>query len=422
MDAARLLERASPEQREALDQVAQQARALGVRAFVAGGAVRDAVMERSVADVDFVIEGDAISFARALAAARGGDLTEHPRFRTATWTIGGHHHDLASTRVERYRHPGALPEVTTGVTIDDDLPRRDFTLNAMALRVDAPGLVDPFDGVGDIERRRVRALHARSFIDDPTRILRAARYAVRYRFEIEQGTLGWIAQGVPHIAVVSGERLKYDIERIFAELADDALVMADGWGVFERLRVPVPDESALRRRFERMREGLASGEFPLDGLGLEPADIVNLAGWGALVYNEGGFAISRWIDRVQYPAAIREALVDSGPLSTLSARALRGARPSEMSALMRGFGGPGLLMGWLYDSDPVKRRAALTEWKDWRWVRPMTTGDVLRERGLRPGPEYSRLLGRLRAAWLDGEVHSPDEERALLETLLAGPA
>ncbi len=109
MDATRLLDSASPEQRAAVLRVAEHATRLGLKAYVAGGAVRDAFLERPVTDVDFVIAGDAISFARGLAAAHGGEIVAQARFRTATWTIGAHRHDLASTRTERYSRPATLP-------------------------------------------------------------------------------------------------------------------------------------------------------------------------------------------------------------------------------------------------------------------------------------------------------------------------
>lgn len=418
MDASRLLDSASPEQRAAVLRVAEHAARLGLKAYVAGGAVRDAFLERPITDVDFVIAGDAISFARGLAAAHGGEIVAHERFRTATWTIDAHRHDLASTRTERYPRPAALPDVTTGVPIEADLPRRDFSLNALALRIDMPELIDPLGGVADIQARRVRALHPGSFVDDPTRILRAARYVVRFGFEIDPATLGWLEKGVRHLTWVSGERLKYDIERMFTERAEPALALLAEWGVFHALGVPVPDAQVLRRRFEQMRAILADCPFPTDGLGLSPEDLVNAAGWGALIYNEGGFAISRWIDRIPFPIVIREALVDSGPLSTLAASALRGAEVSDISAMLRGFSGAGLWLGFLYDSDSLKKRAALSEWTHWRQVRPVTTGDDLRARGMRPGPEYARLLGRLRDAWLDGQVRSAEDEAALLARLV----
>ena len=202
MDATRLLDSASPEQRAAVVRVAEQAARLGLRAYVAGGAVRDAFLERPITDVDFVIAGDAISFARGLADAHGGEIVAHERFRTATWTIDAHRHDLASTRTERYPRPAALPEVSTGVPIEADLPRRDFSLNAMALRIDTPELVDPLGGAADIRARRVRALHPNSFVDDPTRILRAARYVARFGFEIEPQTMGWLALGEVALCVL----------------------------------------------------------------------------------------------------------------------------------------------------------------------------------------------------------------------------
>ena len=162
-----------------------------------GGSVRDLLLRLRHLDVDIVVEGDAIEFARALARKYLAKVVVHERFQTATAyllledgskvTV-----DVAAARSERYAAPGSLPQVELA-SLTKDLGRRDFTINAMAVSLkheDFGQLYDPFGGFGDLEARLVRVLHSGSFADDPTRLLRAVRYAARLGFEIEPGTLG----------------------------------------------------------------------------------------------------------------------------------------------------------------------------------------------------------------------------------------
>jgi tRNA nucleotidyltransferase (CCA-adding enzyme) len=129
--------------------------------------------------------------------------------------------------------------------------------------------------------------------------------------------------------------------------------------------------------------------------------------------------VSHWVDLIPFIAEVRDALVSLGALSTLSSQMFRGGKTSVNSALLKDFSGLALLIGHLFDPDALKRKAAICEWRDWRWVRPVTNGDDLRKLGVPPGPIYAKLLGRLRAAWLDSEVKSLAEEQALLSALIA---
>jgi tRNA nucleotidyltransferase (CCA-adding enzyme) len=394
----------------------------GMAAFLVGGAVRDWLLNTHTGDLDFVIEaadaGDAITFARALQAQHGGAVLAHEKFRTATWTIAGHAYDFASTRRETYAHPAALPTVSPA-NIDVDLRRRDFTINAIALRLSDDAVLDPFDGQGDLRRGEIRILHPRSFADDPTRIFRAARYAARLGFVLDAATHSAINSGLPHLRSLSGERAKYDIELIFEEAQPaNALALLQQWDVFRALAIPLPDAHKLRARFERIRAVLATDEWPLENLGVAGIDIVHAAGWSAITYNTGMLGVSRWVDWLPYTAALRDALVAQGALSTASAALFRGSKPSQQSALLKEFSGLALLMGFWFDPDLTKRAALLHEWRDWRWAKPATTGDDLRALGVPPGPIYATLLHRLRDAWLDGEVQNLDEERALLRRLM----
>ncbi len=162
------------------------------RAYVVGGVVRDLILGRKNFDLDIVVEKDAISLARQFAKSHQAKVVEYPPFKTAAVTLkNGFKFDLATARKETYPHPGALPVVKKG-SLREDLYRRDFTINAIALVINKKNfgeLVDDFGGLKDLKAKRIRVLHEKSFIDDPTRIFRAVRFSSRFNFQIEKKTL-----------------------------------------------------------------------------------------------------------------------------------------------------------------------------------------------------------------------------------------
>jgi tRNA nucleotidyltransferase (CCA-adding enzyme) len=190
-------------------------------AWLVGGGVRDLMLGATSVDLDLAIEGDARELARALAERLGGAAREHERFGTATVRAGDLVVDLASTRRETYAQPGALPDVEMAA-LEDDLTRRDFTVNAMAASLDEPAigeLRDPCGGRDDLEAGVIRVLHPASFIDDPTRLLRAVRYESRLGFrmdpETERLAREAIAAGGP--ATVSGARIRDELLDLLEE-------------------------------------------------------------------------------------------------------------------------------------------------------------------------------------------------------------
>jgi len=189
--AARVHAGLPAEARAVLAEAAQLAAAHGARAYLAGGVVRDLWRGDTAParDLDVVIEGDGPAVARALAHALGGTLVEHERFLTASVATAHGRVDVVTARTERYERPGALPRVLPG-SLAQDLRRRDFTVNAMAVELASTtfGLLDPLGGVADLERGRLRILHPLSFVEDPTRMLRAARYAARLGFALAPET------------------------------------------------------------------------------------------------------------------------------------------------------------------------------------------------------------------------------------------
>ena len=194
----------------------------GKNAYLVGGLVRDLLLKRPSLDIDIVVEGDATQVAKAMCDRWNGTLEVHPQFGTATVTPGNidlPKVDFVTARRETYQGAGTLPIVQSG-TIADDLRRRDFSINALAMRLDSNAfgtIVDETGGLRDLEARIIRVLHNRSFIDDPTRIFRAFRYAGRYGFRIAETDAVLIREALPVLSELSGERIRNEIDRVLLE-------------------------------------------------------------------------------------------------------------------------------------------------------------------------------------------------------------
>lgn len=217
-----MLSALSPAHRSALIAACGVARRQHVPLYLVGGPVRDLLIQRPVGDLDLTVEGDAPSLARKLAAELRAPIRVHARFQTATLELpDGERVDVATARAETYRRPGALP-VVRPADIGADLLRRDFTINALALKLAPdfePRLLDPTGGLRDLQDGVIRFLHERSPIDDPTRAFRAVRYAHRFGLRIPRETRrairGAIEQGC--FEAVSGDRLRREVEKILSE-------------------------------------------------------------------------------------------------------------------------------------------------------------------------------------------------------------
>ena len=215
--------------------VASAAEEAGVEPYLVGGSVRDALLGRSpTGDLDITLVGaDSATFAR-IARITGGRIAKSSQFNTARLEIDDCALDLAMARGETYPHPGSLPVVMPG-TLAEDLARRDFSVNAMAVSITSDRwgkLFDPHGGREDIREGRIRTLHEGSFRDDATRILRAARYAARLSFDLEDNTLRSLEGSIRFLSTISAARLRNEIERIFMEASAVAATLRtlDGWG------------------------------------------------------------------------------------------------------------------------------------------------------------------------------------------------
>jgi tRNA nucleotidyltransferase (CCA-adding enzyme) len=355
---AEALESAYPELATARD-------AGGEPVYLVGGAVRDLLLGRGRADLDLVVEGDAA----ALAAKLGAESVEHERFGTAKARLDSHEIDIAAARTETYAQPGALPQVEPA-SLADDLARRDFTINAMALPLRGqPELIDPHRGREDLAARLLRVLHTRSFEDDPTRALRAARYASRFGFELETETEALLRRA--NMGTVSADRRETELLRLAAESeAARGFELLGEWGLVE------------------LREG--GVEFAA-----RVAELLSAPPWCEVAER----------DRAVLTAALGPA---GGEVDLAGAKP---ARPSEAVELARG-------------RDPVElalTRAMGAEWLDryvaeWRSVTLEIGGEDLIAAGVPQGPALGRGLREALRRKLDGEIAGREQE---LDTALA---
>ncbi|MQF99112.1 MAG: hypothetical protein FI729_06315 [SAR202 cluster bacterium] len=223
---------------ELLNNIGKTATDYGVSVYIVGGTVRDILLGRTPRDIDIVVEGDGIKLSHILASKMGGSVLSVSRFLTSKLRIKGNAFDIVTARRESYPRPGALPIVSQG-SLRDDLARRDFSINAMALRINAWGqeqIADPFGGQKDLEHSQIRILQETSFQDDATRIMRAIKYEKRLGMVLEKGTESSLISNLSMLDTIEGYRLRKELKLWFEEpLCSSILVRASDLGVIEAL-------------------------------------------------------------------------------------------------------------------------------------------------------------------------------------------
>jgi len=331
--------------------------------YLVGGAVRDLLLDRPRADVDLVVVGDAAG----LAARLGGAEVEHERFGTVKVEVEGHEVDIASARTETYPEPGALPVVAPAESIEVDLGRRDFTINAMAIPLDGDRrLIDPHGGRADLERGVLRVLHPRSFEDDPTRAIRAARYAARFGFSLEPETDRLMRRA--DLSTVSADRRRAELERLAAEPASGvAFGLLAGWGLID------------------LRD---------DGLKLVAAveELLRSPHWAEFVPREEAL-----VSAALGPPGGEELLASMWPPKPAEGVDIAGKRdPVE------------LILARVMGADWIEHY--LTAWSK---VKLEIDGNDLIEAGVPQGPAIGRGLRAARQKRLEGQVFTRDQELAV---------
>jgi tRNA nucleotidyltransferase (CCA-adding enzyme) len=434
-----LAQAVSPELLALLQEAGDLASAVGDALYIVGGFVRDLVLttlaeEGQAAktsprfDLDLVVEGDAIALARRLHARHAGRIYSHGRFGTAKWMLAQPipfspptaapltSLDFVTARTEFYRHPSALPEVEQS-SIRQDLHRRDFTINTLALRLTPEHfgeLLDFYGGENDLNARLIRVLHSLSFIEDPTRILRAARLMARLEFTLEEQTAELLGNALDLLPRVSGERILSELELIFRERQPErALAQLDHLGVLAAIHPGLMVDEWLLARLELLHNGRAGTPWA----GVTPATIHYL---GLLAFWLARDELTALLERLKLPLKPRDILTQAYTIRR-AAPELAGAEPaSKLYALLAPTSDDARLIAWLGLDDEGARRQLFRFQSELRDVAPRINGAYLKEvLLLPPGPIYSQILGALRDARLDGQVTTLEEEQVLVEQLLA---
>lgn len=392
-------------------------------AYLVGGFVRDLFLGVKNMDLDIVIEGDGIKFAGKLSRALNAKLTSHGRFATATVApLSGLKIDITSARSEVYPHPGSLPVVSAG-TLEDDLARRDFTVNAMAIslnRNDFASIIDPCGGKDDLRAKKIRVLHRISFIDDPTRILRAIRFSSRYNFKIEAKTLRLLkeAGAAGLLARVNPQRLR---DELMLMLKEDK---------------PLQEISVLDK--------LCGFDFISKGLKLKLRVKALLSGaarqikWFCRVYPERR-ALDKWLI---YLICLLEPLSGSEIKSFCKDFALRkgeekrilsykrisrkfiaelsrkGIKPARIFSMLEPLSYEVIIMLKAGYANPVISGHIADFFEIYNGMRLYISGHDLHGLGVKPGPVYQRIFTQVLNAKLNGALKTRDQELELIRRLI----
>ncbi|MCC7452439.1 MAG: CBS domain-containing protein, partial [Anaerolineae bacterium] len=445
-----------------LEAIGKEAQAQNVGLYAVGGFVRDLLLGKANMDIDLVVEGDkdAIGLGRALRDRYGGKLEEHQSFRTAKWLldesvaqkllphppapspqaergspgapvppryevergIGGEANlsvwppfiDFVTARREFYEEPAALPIVEQG-SIKLDLHRRDFTINTLAIRLSpAPfKLLDFWGGERDLQRKIIRVIHSLSFVDDATRMLRAARFEQRLDFQIEPNTEALFADALPYIQRVSGDRLRHEIDLILQEAEPEkALRRLHSLGVLQAIYPDLTFDEWLALAFMAAR-----WEFALTAQAFYPTADLPTVYWIILVCRLTN--IEALAQRLQLSQAMTRQMFQGHAVYQALPDLDHLLKPSEVADRLDNLSDNVLLAAWAIASTVIARDQITQYAREWRHVHPTITGKDLLALGLRPGPIIGTLLTRLRRAWLDGQITTPAQERPTLQQWIA---
>jgi len=396
----RLVSLLSSPTRQLLAVAVEEAKARDEGLWVVGGAVRDCAAGVPVLDVDLATAGDPLSLAEATAERTGAVVEGWQRFGTASVSTPDARLDFAALRTEHYVRPGALPTVRLGASIEDDLARRDFTVNAAALGIAGPRngeIVDPFGGLDDLDGRLLRVLHDRSFRDDATRLWRGARYAARLRLRPDAATRALMEDGARWIATISGDRLWGEFTRTASEARPGAVLrLLDGWGTLEGAH-------PAWRLDEESSRALRDLRGPVDPALLLALGIAPLEERDEIAHRLGAPRDARNAvdDATRLLRAGRsDRGLEAGTLETLEPTCSAGRE-----AAMR--------------LDRERQRELQSSLRRWERTRPHLDASALRRAGVPKGPEVGEWLRRLRRERFSGNLRSVAAARRLVASELS---
>ena len=378
------------------------------KVYLVGGPVRDVILGQDINDLDFGIEGDALSFSRVIARELDGEVIDHPQFMTTSVIAPDIKIDLATSRKETYAGNGILPQVVPG-SVSDDLARRDFSINAMAIPLwqEHPKLLDPYGGLIDLNARLIRVLHGKSFNEDPTRLFRAIKYESRLGFSIATDSLSMMFSAVENevMSMVSGARIRRELELIFSEPTALAIISrSQALGLIKAVHKTWMNAPFRFEKLEELKDKLHHD--PMSGLVAICWDLPNTD--AELLITR--LSMSRiWADVVRDTVRLRSLE------SKLSSERMP---PSLIYALLDSISYSVLQTGKILTDNPVflSRLALFTD--TLMSVSPFLSGDDLLSLGVPEGPIIGNILGLLREQKLDGKITTEIDERKFVSSYL----
>ncbi len=408
-------------------QIGTEAAQQGCILYFVGGLVRDLLLGQRIFDVDLVVEGDAIRLGQHLAQQHGGEVRVHSRFGTVKWLLppgfwqqyaAPSDHDLPTSidlvtaRTEFYERPTALPLVERS-SIKQDLHRRDFTINTLAVQLDPQNwgrLLDFFGGKADLEAGIIRVLHSLSFVDDPTRILRAARFETRLGFHIEPRTESLISDALPLLKRITGGRVRHELDMIFLEAQPElALTRLQTLGALQAINQSLVSDPWLAETLTCLRS------LDLRDWGLSADKDTRLQfSWSLFLYRLDDATVRHIAKQLLMPHRFLEPLEGRAELRAVLSRLTETLQPGEIADRLDPYTPRSLLLAWIVTPQAHVRRLLLRYIREWRHVRPLLKGDDLRRMGIPPGPIYRDIFRKLRTARLNGQISTRAEEEALV--------
>jgi tRNA nucleotidyltransferase (CCA-adding enzyme) len=449
--AKKLQESLNPVQHALLRLIGEEISILNYTVYVVGGFVRDLLLnghqlDMAAPDMDIVIEGNAIAFAQRMQNLYGGRIVPHKRFNTAKWLLDDREHpvnthklladlntdgalydlpahlDFVTARTEFYTAPTVLPTVEDS-SIKLDLHRRDFTINTLALCLNPSRwgeLLDFWGGVTDLNQGTIRVLHSLSFVDDPTRILRAVRYEQRFNFEIEPRTLELLRDAVELLDRVTPARIRHELERILQEeRPEKPVARLHELAILTRLHPTLHFDARLAHAFAALREARAQA----DSSALIRTEPIDRLYWGILVSQLPSAAHIELTERLGLRGETQQLMRGLAHLHRhLNELNKPGLAPSRVVTIFDPVDPVALaLLPIIYPDRPQLRAYADRYQATWQHIHPDLDGHALAALGVARGPIYGDLLRTLRAARLDGILLTREDEIAYVRSFLQLP-
>ena len=383
----------------------------GVELYLVGGTIRDMLLGQSPVDLDLSAVDGTPEFASTLAQELHGEVVVRSQFGTSKLKIDDIVIDLAIAREESYAYPGALPTVAPG-SIYEDLARRDFTINAMAISLTSGSLgelVDPFNGQRDLQDTLIRVLHPDSFADDATRILRAVRYAQRLGFRLEAATEGLIRRDLCYLDAIKGDRMRHELQRIFREdNSASMLELAQNLGVLSAIYPGLGVNEKVLAKLDQTR--------------IEPTAEKELVFLSVLAYLISDGDLDGLVTRLNLDTQWTKVAKDTGMVKDAFA-SLRtpDLKPSQLYASLRSAHIAAVRGCALAAEEPLAAQRLELFLSELRHVTPALNGDDLIALGVPEGPMVGRLLEDLLASRLDGELATEEDEKDFVARLQQGP-